>query len=246
MSNQLISQADGEFQQGNFETAEKLYAEALEQGGEGNVEIAEIAVVVQKLADSQYALDKFDEARQHYSRLVELQSTSNAAAKDKVMGLLKLAKSCDKCSQTDEAEKNFKAAYSLGKAELPVTHFLNRTVMDGYAEWLRSSGRDAQTLVEIESVLGIKKEAPVVEQPEVTADTVKVAGSPAGQAREQDHFVVRRRLSSARKKRGSRRRDRRSIVCISQSERNKTNARSTSGRAEVLEKVGRGQRIKQA
>ncbi len=244
MSNQLISQADGEFQQGNFETAEKLYSEALEQGGDSD---SEIAVVVQKLADSQYALDKFDEARQQYSRLVELQSTSNAAAKDKVMGLLKLAKSCDKCRQTDEAEKNFKAAYSLGKTELPVTHFLNRTVMDGYAEWLRSSGRDAETLAEIESVLGIKKEAPAVEQPEVTADTVKVAGSPAGQAREQDHFVVRRRLSSARKrKRRSRRRDRRSIVCISQSERNKTNARSASGRAEVFEKVRRGQGIEQA
>lgn len=200
MLEQLLSQGDSQFQQGNFSEACEFYAQALsnidDQGGDDK----QLASVVQKLADSEYALNKFTEARAHYERLVKLQQSTQAAPREKVMVLQKLAKSSDKLDLQDDAQKYFTAAYELGKATLPKTNFLNRSVMDSYAEWLRTTGRNAGLLADIETELGIEKPAaPAPHEPEVTAETVKVATATSGVAREQEQFVVKAKLTKFRK-----------------------------------------------
>jgi len=200
MVEQLISKADNEFQQGNFAAAAELYTQILADF-DGSENSDKLTNVVQKLADAEYALDRYDEAKKHYSRLVTLWDSVQVPGKDKVMVFFKLAKSSDKLGDQNDASSYFSQSYELAKTTLSKTHFLNATIRDGYADWLRATGHDSVKLKELEEagskpVETLKTETPIEE---VSAETVKLAGSVAGIAREQENFVVKKKLTKVRK-----------------------------------------------
>ncbi len=189
MVSETLSQADTEFQQGNFDVAATLYAEAVAEFDQENGDPKSLAVLIQKLADSEYAQNKFDAARESYVRLVALQDGDGFAAKDKVSAYLKLAKSADKCEAHDDAAKNFQTAYE-SLSTLSATHFLRRSVIDAYAEYLRDRGDNAALLEKLEDELGIKKAdadaKPEIE--EVSPDSIATPMAPKRTGGEE--FVV--------------------------------------------------------
>ncbi|MBS1954289.1 MAG: tetratricopeptide repeat protein [Cyanobacteria bacterium SZAS-4] len=189
MVSETLSQADTEFQQGNFDVAATLYAEAVAEFDQENGEPKNLAVLIQKLADSEYAQNKFDAARENYVRLVALQEGDGFAAKDKVSAYLKLAKSADKCQAYDDAAKNFHTAYE-SLSTLSATHFLRRSVIDAYAEYLRDRGDNSELLEKLEDELGIKKTAPDtgLEIEEVSPDSIATPIAPKRTGGEE--FVV--------------------------------------------------------
>ncbi len=197
--NDIISKADSEFKQGNFESASELYVEAL-AAREGDASADELAELLQKLADADYAANKYEQARASFERLVTLHNGGSFADKDRVMALLKLAKCSDKCANADQAEAEFQAAYQLAQSKLTAKHYLNRTVCESYAEWLRNSGRNAERLAELETFLGVEKK-PIEAKSfdEVTPDTVKVSSAISRPAGESEHFVLKKRLTKAKK-----------------------------------------------
>ncbi len=148
-----------------------------------------LAVLIQKLADSEYAQNKFDAARESYVRLVALQDGDGFAAKDKVSAYLKLAKSADKCQAYDDAAKNFQTAFD-SLSTLSATHFLRRSVIDAYADYLRDRGDNAELLDKLEDELGIKKTSaetkPDIE--EVSPDSIPTPIAPKRTGGEE--FVV--------------------------------------------------------
>lgn len=189
MVSETLSRADSEFQQGNFDVAASLYAEAVAEFDQENGDPKNLAVLIQKLADSEYAQNKFDAARESYLRLVALQHGDGFAAKDKVSAYLKLAKSADKCQSYDDAAKNFQTAYE-SLSTLSATHFLRRTVIDAYAEYLRERGDKAELLEKLEDELGIKKTQADVKPDieEVSPDSIAVPVAPKKTGGEE--FVV--------------------------------------------------------
>jgi hypothetical protein len=197
--NDIISKADSEFKQGNFDTASELYGEAL-AAREGDASADELAELLQKLADADYAANKYEQARASFERLVALHDSGSFADKDRVMALLKLAKCSDKCANADQAESEFQAAYQLAQSKLTPKHYLNRSVCESYAEWLRNSGRNAERLAELEKFLGVEKK-PAETKPldEVTPDTVKLSSAISRPAGESEHFVLKKRLTKAKK-----------------------------------------------
>lgn len=189
MVSETLSQADTEFQQGNFDVAATLYAEAVADFDQENGDPKSLALLIQKLADSEYAQNKFDAARESYVRLVALQNGDDFAAKDKVSAYLKLAKSADKCEAYDDAAKNFQTAYE-SLSTLSATHFLRRSVIDAYAEYLRERGDNADLLEKLEDELGVKKTdadaKPEIE--EVSPDSIATPMAPKRTGGEE--FVV--------------------------------------------------------
>lgn len=189
MVSETLSQADLEFQQGNFDVAATLYAEAVAAFDQQNGDPKNLAVLIQKLADSEYAQNKFDAARESYVRLVALQDGDGFAPKDKVSAYLKLAKSADKCQAYDQAAANFQTAYE-SLSTLSATHFLRRSVIDAYAEYLRDRGDNAELLGKLEDELGIKKTdtdaKPEIE--EVSPDSIATPIAPKRTGGEE--FVV--------------------------------------------------------
>ncbi|HEY9733619.1 MAG TPA: tetratricopeptide repeat protein [Drouetiella sp.] len=203
MVSETVSQADSEFQQGNFDVAAALYAEAVDDFDQDNGDRKSLAGLLQKLADSQYALNKFDAARDNYARLVEVQDGDDFAAKDKVSAYLKLAKTTDKCGVEEEAAKVFQTAYEL-LSTLSATHFLRRSVIDAYADYLRSHGTDSELLAKLEDELGIKRSEaeskPEIE--EVSPDSIPTplaVKKPAG----EEYVVLKSRLDKFRTKKVS-------------------------------------------
>ena len=202
MVSETLSRAETEFRQGNFEVASTLFAQAVADFDLANGETKDLASLLQKLADSQYALNKYDEARQAYVRLVALHDDAKFSNKDKVSALLKLAKSSGKCQDLEEAQKNFQLAYEIASS-LSAKHFLRRTVLDGYCDFLRTSKRNAELLEKLEQELGIKKdeknEVSETAVEEVTPESIPtpVSSRPAG---EQEFFVLRSRLTKFSRK----------------------------------------------
>jgi tetratricopeptide (TPR) repeat protein len=188
MVSETLSRADSEFKQGNFDVAATLYAEAVADFDHEGGDPKNLAVLIQKLADSEYAQNNFESARESYNRLVTLQEAEGFSVKDKVSAFLKLAKSADKCEAFDDATKNFQTAYD-SLSLLSATHFLRRSVMDAYADYLRSRGDNAELLEKLEDELGIKKtsdDKPEIE--EVTPDSIPTPIAPSKPAGEE--FVV--------------------------------------------------------
>ncbi|CAN5396475.1 hypothetical protein BH10CYA1_BH10CYA1_47910 [soil metagenome] len=200
MVSETLSQADTEFQQGNFDVAATLYAEAVAEFDQENGDPKNFAVLIQKLADSEYAQNKFDAARESYLRLVALQDGDGFAAKDKVSAFLKLAKSADKCEAYDDAAKNFQTAYESLSA-LSATHFLRRSVIDAYADYLRDRSGNAELLEKLEDELGIKRTdadtKPDIE--EVSPDSIVTPMAPKRTGGEE-FVVLRSRLGKFSRK----------------------------------------------
>lgn len=201
MTHQPLVQAETEFQQGNFDVAASLYSEAIETFDHVDGDSKEFATLLQKLADSEYAQNKFDAAREVYSRLATQQEAQNFAAKDRVSALLKLAKCADKCEAYEEASNSYKTAYELLNS-LSAKHFLRKTVIDSYAEYLRVRGEEPELLDKLEDELGIKKSAAEEEKPaveEVTPDSITtpmVARKPVG----EEFKVLKTRLGKFSRK----------------------------------------------
>jgi len=200
MVSETLSQADSEFQQGNFDVAATLYAEAVAEFDQESGDPKNLAVLIQKLADSEYAQNKFEAARESYARLVVLQDSDSFAPKDKVSAYLKLAKSADKCEDFDDATKYFQIAYE-SLSTLSATHFLRRSVVDAYADYLRGRGDNAELLEKLEDELGIKKTdadaKPVIE--EVTPDSIPTPIAPKRTGGEE-FVVLRSRLGKFSRK----------------------------------------------
>ncbi|HEY9713112.1 MAG TPA: tetratricopeptide repeat protein [Chroococcales cyanobacterium] len=203
---ELISQADSEFQRGNFEEASGLYATALEElEGSDGTEKAKTktrAAVLQKLADSDYALNKFEQARKSYAELISLQESAKTTAKDRVSALLKFAKCLDKCDANQDAAANFQAAYDLAKSELSEKHFLRQSVADAYVDWLKTNGSDPERLAALREELGIA--ADEKEEKAETDDEVKPENITAPQvgrvAKEQEYHVMRSKITELKEK----------------------------------------------
>ncbi len=200
MVSETLSRADSEFQQGNFDVAATLYAEAVAAFDHDSDDPKNLAILIQKLADSEYAQNKFELARDSYARLVALQEAEGYSEKDKVSAFLKLAKSADKCQSHEEAAKNFQIAYDSLSA-LSATHFLRRSVVDAYADYLRGTGDNPELLGQLEEELGIKKTDAAAELviDEVTPESIPtpVTPKPAG---EQEFFVLKTRLGKFSRK----------------------------------------------
>lgn len=200
MVSETISQADSEFQQGNFDVASTLYAEAVADFDQENGDPKILAGLIQKLGDSEYAQNKFDTARENYARLVALQESNGFVAKDKVSVYLKLAKSADKCDAQEDAAKNFQIAYDLLNT-LSATHFLRRSVIDAYADYLRCSGTNNELLEKLKEESGVKKNdaAPVAEVEEVSPDSIPTPLTPKKPTGEE-FVVLKSRLDRFRSK----------------------------------------------
>ncbi|MBS2003122.1 MAG: tetratricopeptide repeat protein [Cyanobacteria bacterium SZAS LIN-5] len=200
MVSETVSQADTEFQQGNFDAAATLYAEAVAKCDNGDADPKNLASLVQKLADCQYAQNNFAAARESYARLVVLQEGDGFAARDRVSAYLKLARSADKCDAHDDASKNFQTAYEL-LSTLSATHFLRRSVIDAYADYLRAQGSNGELLVKLEDELGIKRDDAVAkdEIEEVSPDSIPTPITPKKPAGEE-FVVLKSRLDRFRTK----------------------------------------------
>lgn len=200
MVSETVSQADTEFQQGNFDAAATLYAEAVANCENGQTDPKDLANLVQKLADCQYAQNHFEAARESYARLVILQEGDGFAPKDRVSAYLKLARSADKCNAHDDASKNFQTAYEL-LSTLSATHFLKRSVIDAYAEYLRVQGSNGDLLAKLEDELGIKRDdaSAKVEIEEVSPESIPTPITPKKPAGEE-FVVLKSRLDRFRTK----------------------------------------------
>lgn len=200
MVNDLVVQADAEFKQGNFAESSRLYAQALEESSSSD---KEVATLLQKLGDSDYARDNYTQARQSYEQLVEMHEAGNFGNKDKVNALLKLAKCNDRCEDIEAAKIRFQAAYDLAKSGLSEKHYLRRTVLGSYAEWLRSAGNDFDLLHAIEDELGVERTPLVKEEAqldEVTPETVAVPALASSSApAEKEFFVLKTKLTKFKK-----------------------------------------------
>ncbi|HEY9772897.1 MAG TPA: hypothetical protein V6C81_03705 [Planktothrix sp.] len=193
MVNDLVIQADEEFKQGNFTESSRLYAEALEGSEPSDNDLAH---VLQKLGDSDYAQNNYKQAQQSYERLVELHDSGNFDSKDRVNVLLKLAKCNEKIEDNEGAKGRFNQAYDLAKSTLSEKHYLRRTVLDSFAEYLRNAGDDFDLLHSIEDELGIEHTPAVKEEKpidEVTPESVAVPALKAAPT-EREFFVLKTKL----------------------------------------------------
>jgi len=198
MVSELLTEADEEFQQGNFEHSSKLYILALEKCDESDCR--ELAAVLQKLADSDYAREEYELARQSYERLVTLHQDETFSAKEKVSALLKCAKTLNKCGSLDEAQIKYQAAYDLANESLPSGHFLTRTVKDGYAEWLLEHNRNPELLQALHQELGIELPAKEEEIVERRPEEIVVPTAAPKHSAEKEVFVLRTKLTRKSKK----------------------------------------------
>ncbi|MBS1957572.1 MAG: tetratricopeptide repeat protein [Cyanobacteria bacterium SZAS-4] len=165
--NDQLSQADGQFREGHFDSADELYSKLLSELEKlEDFENTDIGSLVLKIAESRYAAGAYEKAKLAYERLLALQEKNNSTeGKDRIFTLVKAARNYEKLDEQTSAQTRYEQAYELAKKSLPVKHFLRRTVFECYAQWLRVQKSNPLVLSILESELGTAP-TPVAKEPE--------------------------------------------------------------------------------
>ncbi|CAN5437441.1 hypothetical protein BH10CYA1_BH10CYA1_37490 [soil metagenome] len=165
--NEQLSEADGQFREGHFESADELYTKLLADiENLEDFENADIGSLVLKIAESRYAAGAYEKAKLAYEQLLTLQEKKHdTSSKDRIFTCVKAARNYEKCDEQTNAQSRYEQAYELAKTVLPVKHFLRRTVFECYAQWLRTQKSNPLVLSILESELGTRP-APLAEEPD--------------------------------------------------------------------------------
>lgn len=163
-----LSEADGQFREGHFESADELYSKLLTDLEKlDDFENTDIGSLVLKIAESRYAAGAYEKAKLAYEQLLTLQEKkNNTESKDRIFTLVKAARNYEKLEEPTSAQSRYEQAYELAKRVLPVKHFLRRTVFECYAQWLRVQKSNPLVLSILESELGTAPPPPVARESE--------------------------------------------------------------------------------
>ncbi len=201
MSSEQLSEADSQFRNGNFDTAVALYARLLSE-----IELlgdnADLGSVVLKVAECHYAAGNFDLAKQSYEKLLALQdSKMDFSSKDRIFTLVKAAKNYEKCDDQIDAQLRYEQAYELAKTALSAKHFLRRTVIECYAQWLRLQKTDPLLLSILESELGVIQQHQAAQTEEVVQSekAQKRSGRNERRQGQQDFADIKSKLGNKKK-----------------------------------------------
>lgn len=154
MATEVITKADAEFLQGNFEEARRLYSDALkelDEGKEGSP--AAVATCLQKLGDTNYVLHRYEEAEMQFVQLNDLLEKTEGKAQDIANTLLKLAKTKEKLDKLDEADITFQCASDFAQQSLPAEHFILSSIFSSYSAMLQRTKRNPELAAELEKKL---------------------------------------------------------------------------------------------
>ncbi len=201
MSSEQLSEADSQFRNGNFDTAVALYARLLSE-----LELigdnADLSSLVLKVAECHYAAGNFDLAKQSYEKLLALQdSKMDFSSKDRIFTLVKAAKNYEKCDDQIDAQLRYEQAYELAKTALSAKHFLRRTVIECYAQWLRVQKTDPLLLSILESELGVIQQHQAAQNDNTVQSekTKKKSGRNEHRPGQQDFADIKSKLGNKKK-----------------------------------------------
>lgn len=198
--NEQLSEADGQFREGHFDSADELYSKLLSDLEKlDDFENTDIGSLVLKIAESRYAAGAYEKAKLAYEQLLTLQEKKNTTeGKDRIFTLVKAARNYEKLDQQTSAQSRYEQAYELAKKSLPVKHFLRRTVFECYAQWLRVHKSNPLVLSILESELGTAPTPVAKESEAAPAEPAKKSEKREDRKAEDDFASLKSKLGQKR------------------------------------------------